>query len=764
MGRTKKFWNEVVASGVCLAVLFCIPLPLLADTPKAINDQTATGDRPFANFMSADIDQVQINSGALDVRIPLVYRKGRRLDFDPFWLYTNKVWMVQAIPTGLPRPNDYQRFWTTVDQQEVTFVLEERTFGAVGPYNVATKFVYTDRFGTKHPFDGQKAYAVQACDLDQLTGHSLDATGMTLTIPSNFDPAGGSASLVREKDGTQVNVNSAVGVWREDSNGNFISISSLSQSETDRVDTLGRTVRTVTGQLADGTKYNDWIVRDSNGVVQTTRVEFIDVAVQTNFQLPQVSEYFGSLFGLAKRIILPNGLTYRFTYDGGAYGDLLRVDLPTGGYIRYEHQTILADRSTSRGVAKRIVSVDGNPTNEKTWTYGPHLGNGLPGQFTITVTDPDGNDSVHTFLDFVNNSSYEIKVQFYQGSASAGTLLKIVQTDYTSTQFPIADVRPIRVTTTLPNGLTSKVETDYDSAPDSNGVIAGSRANPSERREYTYGSGAAGPLARRTTFTYLHNSNSAYANANLVSLVSNQITYDGSGSLVAQTSFGYDTTPIAITSGVVQHDYTNYPYTNPVRGNRTTISRWRNTDGAWLTTTNWFDDLGNLKQTQDPLTHNTFIDYTDSWGTQSGASACAPSGGSAQAFVTKITNHLGQIARSSYYSCSSRGATTTDLNSQTTTFSYDLMDRRTQVNLPDGGQTSVCYSEIQGSSCYSAPPPLKVVTTTKVDSTKNLVAAAVYDGLGRVSQAQLNSDPQGITYTDTTYDNLGRKATVSNPY
>src|SRR6266849_2406749 len=186
---------------------------------------------------------------------------------------------------------------------------------------------------------------------------------------------------------------------------------------------------------------------------------------------------------------------------------------------------------------------------------------------------------------------------------------------------------------------------------------------------------------------------------------------------------------------------------------------------AWSsTTTNWFDDLGNLKQTQDPLTHNTFIDYTDSWGTQSGASACAPSGGSAQAFVTKITNHLGQIARSSYYSCSSRGATTTDLNSQTTTFSYDLMDRRTQVNLPDGGQTSVCYSEIQGSSCYSAPPPLKVVTTTKVDSTKNLVAAAVYDGLGRVSQAQLNSDPQGITYTDTTYDNLGRKATVSNPY
>jgi RHS repeat-associated protein len=41
---------------------------------------------------------------------------------------------------------------------------------------------------------------------------------------------------------------------------------------------------------------------------------------------------------------------------------------------------------------------------------------------------------------------------------------------------------------------------------------------------------------------------------------------------------------------------------------------------------------------------------------------------------------------------------------------------------------------------------------------------SVYDGLGRVIQTQLESDPQGIVYTDTTYDGLGRKHTVSNPY
>jgi len=36
--------------------------------------------------------------------------------------------------------------------------------------------------------------------------------------------------------------------------------------------------------------------------------------------------------------------------------------------------------------------------------------------------------------------------------------------------------------------------------------------------------------------------------------------------------------------------------------------------------------------------------------------------------------------------------------------------------------------------------------------------------MGRKTQGQLNSDPQGTVYTDTTYDALGRVATVSNPY
>ena len=38
------------------------------------------------------------------------------------------------------------------------------------------------------------------------------------------------------------------------------------------------------------------------------------------------------------------------------------------------------------------------------------------------------------------------------------------------------------------------------------------------------------------------------------------------------------------------------------------------------------------------------------------------------------------------------------------------------------------------------------------------------DGFGRITQKQVTSDPNGIAYIDTTYDKVGRIASISNPY
>src|SRR5207244_3217374 len=62
-------------------------------------------------------------------------------------------------------------------------------------------------------------------------------------------------------------------------------------------------------------------------------------------------------------------------------------------------------------------------------------------------------------------------------------------------------------------------------------------------------------------------------------------------------------------------------------------------------------------------------------------------------------------------------------------------------------------------SCTVTSRLNKQINSSQTEETTN-----VFDGLGRMTQTQLSSDPQGVVYTDTTYDALGRAATVSNPH
>src|SRR5215471_18802230 len=144
-----------------------------------------------------------------------------------------------------------------------------------------------------------------------------------------------------------------------------------------------------------------------------------------------------------------------------------------------------------RGVQTRTVDAN-DGTGPHTWTYGNGTG---------VVTDPLGNDTVHTItglgaslLGGLSCSLYETQTQYYQGSHTSGTLLKTVNTDYQYTINPydsavigsdgvqsdattVTNVFPIRVTTTLPNGLVSKVETDYDTALAYHGALDGIVSN-----------------------------------------------------------------------------------------------------------------------------------------------------------------------------------------------------------------------------------------------------------------------------------------------
>ena len=162
------------------------------------------------------------------------------------------------------------------------------------------------------------------------------------------------------------------------------------------------------------------------------------------------------------------------------------------------------------------------------------------------------------------------------------------------------------------------------------------------------------------------------------------------------------------------------------------------------------DSWGRPTQLQDGRGYVTKYSYSDSWAD----STCAPSTNS-NAYLTSVTNAANQTTSYKYYSCTGLLASVTDPNSQTTRYTYDALGRVTNVSYPDGGSTTNSYTDTA---------PNSIETTVAQSAGVNQVRNVVLDGLSRKSQTQLLSDPTGADYVDTTYDAIGRVASVSNPY
>jgi RHS repeat-associated protein len=778
---------------VCIFAIHCLLSNAQNGNPAQLTDPH--GDQPFGAYQVSDIDQIGFANGSLDVRIPLFLRHGRGLAHEKYFHFTNKNWYPDSGPfcdsSVMQCPPPITPTWAFADNNlQFSYTTQYPSpcgrggFGSASEY---TDFTYIDEAGTPHKFDVvvSRLTPPPTCIHQKLKGYAIDGSGMMIDVTDYVHP------IVTLKDGTRVqdDQHGIPSFLHQDTNGNMITVDGVVSggAVNGEFDTLGRDVRTViTTGLPNNGSYEDWITKDQNGNDQVTRIEWAYAQVSTNFQQPGIQEAAPSI-RFAQKIDLPNGLFYRFTYDTGStpghYGELLRIDLPAGGYVRYEYAPISSASSmysSIRAVTKRALSVDGNPANEKYWTYSYQLSAPSAGFNTTTVNDPDGNQTVHVTIDALfasgNFAPLEVQTKYYQGTAASGRLLKTVSTDYNTISFLVGDGdttvstrymnRPIRVTTTLDNGLVSKVETDYDPLPDNNGVISYSRSNVTERREYDFGQGAPGPLVRRPTYTYQHNANSAYATANIVDKVLNTTVYDGAGNIVAQTQNGYDETALANTNassdchspiGAPNHDYCNFGAANTTRGNLTSVRHWRNTDNTWLPTTYSYDDLGNIISATDPGAHTTNYSFSDSW---SGA-ACTPTGMNTYAFLTQITNPLNQRTQASYYSCpgliqSKRDENDIRAGRTGTMFTYDGINRLLTATAPDGGSTSFNY--------HGDALPLTITKTEIATPDPSIISSVIYDGLGRVQTTSLDSDPLGADIVDTTYDNLGRKLTVSNPH
>jgi YD repeat-containing protein len=756
-----------------LALLVLIGI--LASPDLVLAQQVQLGTPKYGSFGGGPVDTINLANLNAHFVIPVLHKPGRGLPFNYDLTYDTTVW--EPVVSGSTKA------WTPVggwgwDGSALnvgTYDVAAANFD--GTYYYWCETAYVDGFGTPHWFTSGSTYkpvgsstTLWGCALVDtngddfpLTSIAQDGSGYTYTAelctnlgcPLLINGYLSAVTTLTASDGKAIVPQKTIPLFAGvtagsvlDRNGNEISLTPNGTTAAYK-DTVGMTALTTSG----GAPYPLTLTyADPNGNPATVAVTYKPYTVKTNFQCPGGGsaplEYGPIVNALVDRVTLPNGTYYQFSYEatgtqypGDVTGRLASVNLPTGGTITYAYTGGSNGINCTDGSAAGLT----RQTPDGTWTYSRTAGSGAAYTTTIIDPSPSANKTVIQF-----QGIYDTERQVYQGSS---TLLETVNTCYNTSppSFPCTSTAvglPIKERAIQTQLGTLYSEHDY--FYDSNYGMA------TEVDDYDWGSAPKGSLLKKTVYTYASNLGTIKSFGQTVTICkpggsdsacNGAVGGASGGTKVAQTTNNYDERPPTATSGIPQHIN---PSTGTSRGNLTSVQRWLSSGtGSQLTTQNSYFDTGILEATADPNNNITTYNYSSAFG---------------GAYLTQVSNALSQVTINNYDANTGVPIAKTDPNGQTTTFAYDNMLRPTQTKYPDGGQTTICYTDVGGGTCSPSGPPYCVIATTKITSGSNAVSTVCADNLGRTLQTKLNSDPSGVDLTDTTFDALGRVASVSNPY
>ena len=521
-------------------------------------------------------------------------------------------------------------------------------------------------------------------------------------------------------------------------------------------------------------------------------------------------------FIVVQSLTAPNGTSYQFKYDS-TYGLVNEVDYPGGGWVKYVWKLsdtfseavnfAGATASSLNGpiplagaclfeyqtpvVAQRTIGYSSGSAPAQTQTFTYNTAWTSAGQWstkTTTVLTTDNvtgqqSTTVYTY------GAVARPVQVNEGGQIA-TQLPVETSVQTFAQGRSTPFKAVTKTWADQFKMTSE-QTQLDGGPASADVYCyvGNTDLPMEKDEYDFGKaplnltpptsagnpfvqfspacGSSG-LSRKTQFGY------GISGAPCLTVV-----YDGNGNRVAETdayldggsspclSGGVAVGPAGAVANLVPgtHDETNYGPSVPVqRGNPTRIVKWLNT-GAPIVTTATYDETGQILTSTDACgnascsdmtgtNHTTTYSYADSF-----VGANAP--GNSNAYLTQITDPLGNRENFSYNFATGALASSTDLNGKPTYYIYaDPLNRLSRVSYPDGGRVDTTYFDPPPGS--GSPPT--VTTTQLINQGPPKTTVATLDGMGHVIMNQLTSDPAGTTEVDTKFAGNGQVYSVTNPY
>jgi RHS repeat-associated protein len=743
-----------------LASLLC-PFMLFAQN-------TGVGLPAFGSFTQGGFDTVNNQNLNAFISIPIASSPGRGIPLN-FSLVNNSMLWKNASNTWAPRTDaagnptwgwhkdfpvgGYVGYSTTTNQLKC---FHGSTFDWVNVYWYGD-YHYVDALGTRHNFGID--FTISTCapynNNDPRKGYAVDATGFYVDATAPTSPT------VKGPGGMQVvgGVSTAV-----DTNGNFVTKTVVSSTESDWTDSVGNVVLKII-YIPNTTSPTeiDYKFLDGTGAsnYQTIKLLLTATNVKTNFACSGVVEYNGTA-NLPTELDIPSPvsgtLKYLFSYEptpshsGYFTGRLHKVTLPTGGTYEYDYIGANDGINCSNGTALSMNRVVSDGTNTATWNFVQNTS-----ASTTTVTTPQladtasKNDTVYTF-----SGGQETSRKIYSNSPGTN-LVRTINTTWATNGTSATQVTILEDASTQ-----SEVDTTFDS----NGLL-------DSVSEYDWGTGARGSLLRTTTLSYI--TSPIYIGGNLIDLVTSKSIKDGSGATQYRQDITYDGVALAsCPTGVPQHDDTNYPCTTNYRGNPTAVTTYLDpaTPASPITKNFTYDFFGNLRTAQLNCCQNKTWNYSN---------AAATVQYSQPSSVTRGTSPTQLTTSATYNAYTGLVATSTDENGQQTNYFYDYLRRPTSVvRAADNTSVTVVYDDVNFKTTTTSPIDAshsvqQIVAgdkfghtlTTTLEDASSTVISIVKNEFNLAGRAYGTSNPytsgNPSFWTATTFDALGRPTTVTLP-
>jgi RHS repeat-associated protein len=699
-------------------------------TASTLWSQVATGNYTYGTFDSKGLDTINVGNLNVHLAIPVLSKAGRGIPFSYNLGYHSSVWM----PTGVSGSQIWQPVanwgWAGITEVATGYIsyntsssvcyyrLDDEGPERKGTYTEQYNYAYHDMWGITHPFAGYTW---------QYTPSLCGASGSSL-VPLATDGSGYSYTSkgITARNGTLLvpPSNSTSGAaTATDRNGNEISVSASGQF----TDTTGKVALTVAGSGTASSPMT-FAYTDTNGNPQTVTMNYTTYTVETAFGCSGIAEFGPTAEPLVSSITFPDGSSYNFSYEatpghsGDVTGRLAGVTLRQGDTIQYVYTggsngIECADGSTA-GLTRTLNGDSGSAASSLSYAR-TITGSGTS---STAVVDGMGNAKNYTFVEANNQPSgttavyYETSRSIYQG-AVGGTPVIARNTCYNGAASPCTTASFALPVTQIDTYKTlNGMETDGRTAK------YNAYGMQTEADVYDFGASSRSSLLRQEIWTYGYS---------IPSLVTVDEVFDVGVTLAGETIYTYDGTAPTASSGVPQH-----VAVTGARGNLTSMTQDAGLGISYLSTFT-YEDTGSLLSS---TTHGATTTYTydPAFVYNTGATLPTPSSGVA-------------LSTSALFDTTNTGLplSSTDANGQITKIpTYDAMLRPTEVEYPDGGETTFSYS-----------PTVTAASVPAIGGT----AETQYDGYGRQSRTE-TANGSGYYQQDVCYDGNGNAAFKSYRY